>query len=204
MRLGAHMFKFQKFSDYYLSKFVPLLIALIIGLFSGIILHCITFYLHEGGHITFGYIDNIVYEGKLPSINITNYMSCPIFYFLKMPQQTMIIEGKVSLLFIYGGIMAVLLVSSLFSIVLIRKTRHKAYMLFPLIFAIHEILGNSICGTDNIMGKPYAICETNHMLNGIITWSPFLLTVPITFLIFPHVQKKMKILFNWIISQLKA
>lgn len=119
----------------------------------------IFYYVHEGGHILFGQLNNLIIEGKLSKIVISNWINCPLIPFLKLPQQTRILEGNGSLNFIFGGIFLSILISIFVAWMGYKQSKNKFWFLLPLPIIIHEIFGNYFCGTDNLQNSPLAICQ---------------------------------------------
>jgi hypothetical protein len=115
------------------------------------------FYLHEGGHMAYGFFDNKLH-GRSSEFSITSWKEYPLFSFIKVPQQTTMLEGKPSLNYALGGIFAVILVSLLISFGLCKYTKRNIFLAFPPLFVYYEVVGNFICGTDNPHSVPYALC----------------------------------------------
>ena len=177
---------YEKFVSAYF-KFAPILIALLFGFVLGILVYCLSFYVHEGGHIIYGFTDNLIHNGTIAKFNITSWIKCPVFSF-ELPQQTTIIKGRPSLNLALGGPIITILFISFLSLMLYKNLKiknKKAILLFPLIFLIHEFFGNFLCGTDNIMHAPHPICEGNLFFDIIIKSIPYLLAIPLFFIIYP-------------------
>ena len=148
-------------------KFTGILISVFVSYLVGVLIYCASFYVHEGGHIAFGLFDNLLY-GEIARFEITSWINCPLIPFFKLPQQTTLIEGHPSLNFIFGGIIAIILVSMFISYLFYKQTNKKIYWLFPVVFTYHELLGNFLCGTDNPLGKPFQICEKNILVGNLL------------------------------------
>lgn len=172
---------------YYYIKITSILLTLCIGYILSIIIYCPSFYIHEGGHMAYGFFDNTFY-GRSSNYKITNWIDCPAMPFLKLPQQIHMIEGKMSLNYIFGGIIAVILFSIFISMYFYKKTRKKIYFLFPIIFVYHELIGNFLCGTDNLKGEPFSICQNLIVSKALYLVIPFLI-ISISIIIYPKVFK---------------
>lgn len=119
-------------------------------------------YIHETGHIMFGFADNLLLKGKLTHFSISSWVPHPIIRFISLPQQTKIIENNYgSVNFMLGGPTFTMLV--FFVISLLAYLRSKNPLWFILFFSIvlFEISGNVICGTDNLSGNPLPTCNHN-------------------------------------------
>lgn len=144
------------FGSYFL--FILFIISFLISLF----VYGGSFYIHEGGHIAYGFLGNFIEDGTIAKFSIENWIDMPLFSFIKLPQRTKIIEGNPSLNFVFGGIITIILISSFLAISYYKKSKNKNkkyVFLIPVIFAIHEISGNFICGTDNALGSPLELCN---------------------------------------------
>ncbi|MAG38685.1 hypothetical protein CMO90_01225 [Candidatus Woesearchaeota archaeon] len=144
------------FKAYFL--FILFIISFLISLF----VYGGSFYIHEGGHIAYGFLGNLIEDGTITKFSIENWIDMPLFSFIKLPQRTKIIEGNPSLNFALGGIITIILMSTFLAILYYKKSKNKNkkyVFLLPIIFTIHEISGNFICGTDNITGNPLDLCN---------------------------------------------
>lgn len=130
---------------------------------ASVILLCFSFYVHEFGHILFGFIDNILHL-KFALPRISNYVNCTI---LPVPQQTINISP--SLMFALGGVAFAILffltVAHYFSKKLKKYT--VFFYLVAFTFVIREIFGNIIFGTDNFIGKPLLEANAYPLLSSI-------------------------------------
>ena len=181
---------FSKFAKLYLKYFL-IFLSILFSTFLGIFIYCTSFYVHEAGHMVFGFLDNLI-KGRIAKFVITNWVDCPIFPFLKLPQQTRIVEGKTSLNFTFGGTIFTILIMFFISYCLYTKfkNQNKKYIfLFPLLFFIHEILGNFLCGTDNLYSRAYPVCNGNPIITYTIKSIPYLLAIPIFILIYPYINR---------------
>lgn len=174
-------------------EYIPYILAFLISLILGPLLYCLSFYVHEAGHIIYGFLDNLVSRGLIAKFTISNWIECPLIKSLKLPQQTKILYGYTSLNYYYGGIVLTLLVSSIICYYYTRcsKNKHKLVIfLFPLLFALEEVLGNFLCGTDNVHGIPYPVCASSAIINILIKAVPYLLSIPFYILLVPFVENK--------------
>lgn len=148
-----------------------------------------SFYIHESGHIIFGFLSNLLQE-KIALLQVSATIEHPTFNFINLPQQIKIVSGSGSLLFVLGGIILNLLVFFGISLLGYTKSRKKYWWLLFISILIFEISGNFICGTDNPFGSPYALCNqrTNLMLQFV---SIFLFSAIITFAIITNSKIKL-------------
>ena len=190
------MKKKSKIINIYLKSYL-LFVLLIISFLASIFIYSASFYVHEGGHIAYGFLGNFIEDGTITKFSIENWIDAPILKFIKLPQRTKIIEGTGSANFALGGIIMVILVSLFFALSYYRlsKSKNKKYVfLIPIIFAIHEISGNLICGTDNFTGLPLSICGSFfHFLTKSSIW---LLAGTFMVLFYPSFKAKFKEFFK--------
>lgn len=179
-----------KFSEF-CFKLIFIFLLIIISIYIGILIYASSFYIHESGHIIFGFTDNLLLHGKIAKFTISSWVVFPLTPF-KIPQQARIIDGTSSWSFTFGGIMFTILVMTSISYYFYNKSinKNKKYVfIIPIIFLIHEIIGNFLCGTDNLYTKEYAICYKNQIINYIIKSIPFLLAVPLLLLIYSYIKE---------------
>lgn len=153
-------------------------IVIIFAYFS-LVLFFLSFYIHELGHIIFGLLNNLMLGDGWSKIVVSHWISHPLVPFLKLPQQTMILSGKGSLNFIWGGIIFSILFWSWFSWGGYRQTKQKLWGLILLVIILGEIFGNYFCGTDNLTGNPLPLCSTLH-LNFFVSYEPFMFMALLT------------------------
>jgi hypothetical protein len=174
-----------------------LFILLIVSFLTSIFLYSASFYVHEGGHIAYGFLGNFIEDGSITKFTIENWIEAPILKFIKLPQRTKIVEGTGSANFALGGVIMVILVSTFFAFSYYRlsKSKNKKYVfLIPIIFAIHEISGNVLCGTDNFTSLPLSICGPFfHFLTKSSIW---LLTGAFMVLFYHSFESKFKRFFK--------
>jgi len=115
-------------------------------------------YFHEFGHILFGYLDSLI-KGKPIHFTISNWMNHPIIQFIKIPQQTKVLEGQGSLNFALGGPLFSILSFAYLSFLGYFRSKDKKWFLLLLSIVLFEISGNIICGTDNLTGNPLSFCS---------------------------------------------
>jgi len=158
-----------------------------------ILLLFISYYLHEFGHILFGFIYNLRLDGTISKYNISNWVTFQPFPFVNVPQQTQILSGKDSLFMAFGGMITVVCCMFMISYVIYRKyeIKNKLIFLIPVFFAITGIIGNIVCGTDNIHKSPYPICDQFIILQSLPSNLVYLLMAILFFIIFPIVYEKL-------------
>jgi hypothetical protein len=185
-----------KIINLYLKAYF-IFILLVVSFLASIFVYSASFYVHEGGHITYGFLGNFIEDGTITKFTIENWVDAPILKFIKLPQRTKIIEGTGSANFALGGVIMVILVSIFFafSYYKLSKSKNKKYVfLIPIVFAIHEISGNIICGTDNFIGLPLSICGSFfHFLTKSSIW---LITGAFMILFYHGLKDKFKIFFR--------
>ena len=116
---------------------------------------------HEFGHVFFGTIVSYLKSGEIPVFSTSAWDNCTGLDFIKCPQQTKWMGGGVLTgAFAFGGTIMVILVVTLVAAGLYKRTKNKAYLAFPIFFALYELIGNLLCGTDNLNGSPYGFCST--------------------------------------------
>ena len=115
-------------------------------------------YIHETGHIIFGFGDGLV-QGKVNSFSISNYMVLPGTSFNILPQQTKITNGTGSLNFRLGGPIFTMIIFFALSLLGYKLSGKKAWFLLFFAIVLFEVSGNIICGTDNFYGSPLSMCN---------------------------------------------
>lgn len=172
-----------------------IVLAVLFGLIITNLVYCGNFYVHEAGHIVFGYLGNVLYGGSM-GFEISKWVKCPLIPLFKMPQQTRIVQGEVTGSFVFGGAVMVVLVALFISFWFYKWTKNWLYWLFPVIFIWHEFFGNFLCGTDNLAAKPFPICAENWIVGNAVKFAVFGLWLLIVFLLF----KKFKSVLakNWL------
>ncbi len=195
--------KFQTLTRHNL-KFCPFLIAIIISIFLGSYILCFSFIFHEWGHILFGSIGNLIIEKTLPMFKITSVVTCPIFPYFELPQQVTMIEGSgtISALYIFGGIISVILFSIIASLLFYYKFRVKEYFLFPIILSFHEMFGNYLCGTDNLLGTASSFCSNGLITDFFLQTIPYFLMFSVFLIIYPYLDTKFPTFFNWLTKKI--
>jgi len=145
-----------------MKRIITLVISGIMAFYLALLIYCFSFYIHESGHILFGFIGSVL-KGKIPEFILT-WNPCPCLGFLK-PIKTFIMDGEPSLLFALGGPIFSMCFWFITSFVLYKNLNRKAYLWFFVIFAIHELVGNVLCGTDNVITifEENAICFLVHL-----------------------------------------
>jgi len=150
--------------------------------FLFVVLFFFTYYIHESGHVIFGSLD-FLFKGKTPHPEISSFVSHPLIPILPLPQQTMI--NGVSLNFLFGGIILNILVFLLLSCLGYKISGDKRWFLLVVWIAIFEIFGNFLCGTDNLINRPYPVCQSLPLSAGLIEWVIILLfAITLTYLFY--------------------
>ncbi|MCX6772327.1 MAG: hypothetical protein NTV88_00980 [Candidatus Micrarchaeota archaeon] len=99
--------------------------------------------------------------GEIPAFATSAWTDCTGLSFIKCPQQTKWMGGgDLTGAFTFGGVFLVIFVASLVSASLYKYSKNRLYLAFPVLYAISEIGGNVLCGTDNLTGAPYGVCGT--------------------------------------------
>jgi hypothetical protein len=119
-------------------------------------------YIHETGHILFGF-GNSLLSGNATHFTISAWMSHPLLRFIPLPQQTKIVSGTGSANFALGGPFFMILIFLGISLFAYLKSRNPLWFLIFFSIVLFEISGDIICGTDNLINSPLAIC--NHGLD---------------------------------------
>lgn len=150
---------------------------------------------HEIGHVSLGSIEGLLY-GQPRSFYISNYVNMSIgFIDFKVPQETTIVGAKGGLLFIFGGIILSLLFWGWVGLFLYKKTKKFVYpSLLFVIFLMRELLGNYMCGTDNLSGSKLVVCVS---LIDWVRYNILFLLFPLFFLmLYPFVHNLMNKFFK--------
>lgn len=127
----------------------------------------ITPYIHETGHIIFNFLDGL-YKGEMNKLVISNWENHPFISFIKIPQQTKIIDGKGSLNFTMGGPIFTILIFFGLSLFAYLRSKDKKWFLLFISILLFEMSGNIICGTDNFYNRPFSFC--NHSFDLVIQY----------------------------------
>lgn len=120
----------------------------------------VTNYIHESGHIIFGFMDGLI-RSNITRFDIGNWVKDPFFKVIYLPQQTKIIQGQGSLNFALGGPLFSIMIFLGLSFIGYSISKEKKWFLLFLSILIFEISGNIICGTDNFYGNPLSLCNKN-------------------------------------------
>jgi hypothetical protein len=186
-----------------LRKVIALDLALILGAFMVWISIYVTFWLHECGHMLFGFLHNLLMHGTISTFRVTRWVDFPPIPFLRAPQQVTITNGDPSLNFALGGILLVILAWTAIACVFSWWSRNASrnwIFIVPLVFACMEILGNFLCGTDNPAGIPQPFCSAGTVQSFLETL-PFALILPFTVLLYPgmriHVATQLDRIERW-------
>ena len=169
--------KSKKFFAMY-NQGLSYLISLLVAIFISIVIITSTYYIHEGGHILFGYLGNIQ-NNQESSYNITNWIEHPIIPSIKVPQRTAILEGYNTVGFVIGGMFLDIMVFSVIATIIYKRSknsRKKFILLIPLAIILFELTGNFLCGTDNLTGNPLIDCNASG-ISGIATNLALLLVI---------------------------
>lgn len=138
--------------------FVISLCIVFFGFF--LIIFFFDYYVHESGHILFGFTDGLL-RGHIDVFTIGNWIKHPLIQFILLPQQTKLIRGIPSLNFIFGGPLFNMLVFLGISLLGYVRSGKKAWFLLFVSICLFEISGNIICGTDNFYASPLSVCLPN-------------------------------------------
>src|SRR3989344_3363234 len=185
--------------DEWCFKLESYVITLGLSIFIAPLIFFLSFYVHEGGHMIYAILDNLLIYRRFPEIIISNWVDAPIFSFSKLPQQTMILNGRFSLNFALGGIIFTLFVSIFLSYIFYKysKNENKKWIFsFPVLFLLHDIAGNYICGTDNPTSLPLILCGHSQIFHNTTIAIPFLMMIPTTIILLPYIQHGLKKLVN--------
>ena len=126
-----------------------------------VVISYLAYSIHEMGHVLLGSIGSYIKSGEVPSFTTSAWDECAGVSFIKCPQQTKWMGGGVLTgAFTFGGAFLVILTVSLVSASLYKHSKNRLFLVFPFLFAINELAGNVICGTDNLNGAPYAVCSS--------------------------------------------
>lgn len=115
-------------------------------------------YIHETGHIIFGFGNGLLI-GKVTHFSISSWMPHPSFKFIFFPQQTKILDGVGSANFALGGPMFMILIFLGISLFAYLRSKNPLWFLLFFSIVLFEISGNVICGTDNLTGNPLLSCN---------------------------------------------
>ncbi|MBI2657404.1 hypothetical protein HYX08_01775 [Candidatus Woesearchaeota archaeon] len=172
----------------FLSYLIFLLIVLLPSIFIAILLFCSSYYIHEAGHIFFGFIDNL-FHLKLISPYISNYVDC---LFLNVPQQTRNIAD--STLFALGGSLFSLLLFGMiayYSNKRLGKSAIWAYMIL-ISYSFREIIFNIIFGTDNFKHSPLMNLQDFPLLDKLFDYFVLINIVLTTLLFYSILRDRLK------------
>jgi len=172
---------------YILLIIESILISYVIAVLLFSIYVPISFYLHEGGHILGGILNDVITGQPIHKYIISNWVNSTIPY-LQMPQQTRIVDGNGSALMTLGGMYAVIGIFLFTSYIIYAKCNFKTknlVLLIPIYVVITEIVSNFICGTDNWQGKPFDICQENILIQSYFNWNFYLLILIFFIIILP-------------------
>lgn len=139
--------------------FLRMIASIVITLAFFVIISFTGYAVHEFGHRLVGSVGSFYHTGKLPEFSTTGWDNCTGVSFILCPQQTKMISGVPTAGMAYGGPFLVILTVALVSASLYKRSKNALFVLFPVLYAINEITGNIICGTDNVSGAPLAACS---------------------------------------------
>jgi len=142
--------------------------------------YCVYFYIHEAGHMIFGYFGSLIVSGQAASFNVTNWIEFPGLEFIKLPQQTKMTQGQPTLFFTYGGVVFIVAMVSLLSYFILRRLsgNGRAMIFFyPVFFSVHELIGNVVCGSDNPSGHALNACNQYPIFQLFIQYAFFILAL---------------------------
>jgi hypothetical protein len=160
-----------------------------------------SFYVHEGGHMLYGYIDGRI-TGHHNQFRISNWETMRIFGVpLPVPQQTRQVAGTLSVGFILGGPLLVVVVAGAACALSFAKTRRKAIWLVFAGFYLQELLGNVFCGTDHVWPGHLAACTTNPFLLHWDIPAQLMLAVGLFWALHPTIAPRARSCFRrWVLT----
>ena len=177
----------DRFIDFF-KELLAYIIAIIPAYIIVSVLVSLELFIHEFGHITFGFLTNLLhgYEG---SFYFSNMIQHPLIPFIHLPQQTTT-TGPVTGSYIFGGVLLMIVIWWFVSSHLFKKTKDRSYYLLFIIFLLFELSGNLICGTDNLTGKPLGLCIP--LIKNLPTYLMYILIIFFAWKLKPYFLKKVK------------
>ena len=151
----------------------------------------LSFAVHELGHVFFGSIGSYLNTGEIPAFATSAWDNCTGLDFIKCPQQVKWVGGGVLTGgFAIGGVLLVILVALLVALSLYKRTKNRLYLVFAVLFAVNQIAGNVVCGTDNFNGgQPYAVCN-EWFISGIASLSMLAIVLLVFFIVNEQIDEK--------------
>ena len=174
------------------------LFSLLLAIVLFLLFFSLEFYLHEAGHILGGMLDDIITGNAIRNYSFSRWIPS-LIPFVPMPQQTQVMPGFRSPLFIYGGMyftLASVWIGAFFFWRSSRYSTRNRVFLIPLYVTITQVINNYLCGTDNELNRPLEVCHENILVAGYFHWHVFLLILIFFFIVFPHVLYEMPYLLD--------
>lgn len=179
---------------------VLLSLLLAIALFH--LFFTLEFYLHESGHILGGMLNDVSTGSAIRNYSFSRWIPS-LIPLVPMPQQTEVMPGLRSPLFIYGGMyftIASVWIGAFFIWRCTRFSTRNRLFLIPLYVTITQVVNNFLCGTDNALNRPLDVCHENILVAGYFHWHVFLMVLIFFFIVFPPVSREMP----WVIDRARA
>jgi hypothetical protein len=160
--------------------------VLLLSLIALMLMIPVLYYVHEGGHVLFGTLSNILKFNTFYVPKISNWI---YIWGIPLPQQTVNAEGMGTLLFVLGGILSTAMFGLALSFILakfLKKVpKDRTYLLFAGL-VIFEIVFNFVLGTDNPSSAP--IVQVNQELGtaGLAIVAVAALSLPLIVIIHPY------------------
>jgi hypothetical protein len=176
------------------SVLFSLLLAIVIFL----LFFSLEFYLHESGHILGGMLNDVITGNAIRNYSFSRWIPS-LIPLIPMPQQTQVVPGFRSPLFVYGGMYFAIASVWIGAFFFWRSTRYATrnrVFFIPLYVTITQIINNYLCGTDNEMNRPLEVCHENILVAWYFHWHVFLLLLIFFFIVFPHVLYELPYLID--------
>jgi hypothetical protein len=134
------------------------------------------YYIHEGGHMFFGMLSSLLVNGRFPHFIITSWMYIDG---IPIPQQTTIIDGVISPIYILGGVLTVTLLALLLCRHLLKYKGINKIAVGSLtgVVILNEWISNYFCGTDNFTQNILPICKNNTSIDFLQKTLMFLIPI---------------------------
>ena len=183
----------------FLTGSLLLLSIYISGWITGFIM-ILNYYVHESGHILFGYLSNFLIF-KMP--HGLHWSAWGKLWGISFPKQTTFDLIWENYLFIFGGPILFILFG-LFLVYILKKRlniqkkwlENVVFIPMIILYFVDGIVGNVFFGTDNwLMNGTSVLAYSNHpvldyFMNKVYPWIfPLALIIPIWMLIHPKVHK---------------
>ena len=172
----------------YLIQSASIGFNIIVSSSIALLLLCTSFYIHEAGHVIFGFIANLLHL----KFNVPSIITWKMCSFIPVPQQTSNIEQY--FLFAFGGVIFSSIFYIYYSYYLSKKYNLSKSLLYILagLLIFREIFGNIIFGNDNLINNPLLIKEDHIIINFVLENILYLLTIIIFFAIYKRIYNYIK------------